>query len=170
MTDATRAIAIQEAGKLGLKSAAEVVAAAKLYNTFITAENTPSATMIATPAADPAVTKATNKPAPAKAAPAAKATPAAAKKPTPEQIAAAALAAADAEAATPETAETAETAEPEGYTEQSVKDAIGSLLDSGKRTEAIALLKKYGAASASGVKEDKREEFIAECGDIALKG
>ena len=66
------------------------------------------------------------------------------------------------EAAEPEADETAETAD------NTVANVVSRLLKAQKRDEAVALLKKFGATSVSGVKKTKEAEFIAEGLEILL--
>ena len=52
--------------------------------------------------------------------------------------------------------------------EDTVANVVSRLLKAQKRDEAVALLKKYGATSVSGVKAAKTAEFIAEGLEILL--
>jgi hypothetical protein len=122
---APRAIALQEANKLGLTDAGSVLAAANAFVDFILAGDVPATTQ-----GIPLALK-----------------PAAALKPT--------------KAAKPVAAP--KPAEPETEAEAvTVGSVVDSLLKAKKRDEAVALLKKYGATSVSGVKAAKAAEFIAE--------
>lgn len=128
---APRAIALQEANKLGLTDADSVLAAARAFVDFILAGDVPS-------------------PAPAQ--------PAAPKSAAPKPVKVAKPVAA------PEVASTGSTS---GFA--SVKSVVDGLLAAGKRDEAVALLKKFGATSVSGVKAAVAEDFIAE-GTAILNG
>ena len=133
---APRAIALQEANKLGLTDADSVLAAARAFVDFILAGDVPS------PApAQPAAPKSAA-PKPVKVA-----KPVAAPKPAPE----ADLGPANASGLA------------------TVKSVVDGLLAAGKRDEAVALLKKFGATSVSGVKAAVAEDFIAE-GTAILNG
>lgn len=158
MSDATRAVALSEAGKLGLGTYPEVLTAATAYNTFLTADSTPatSAAVTAVKAATSAKTATA-----AKAATTAKKT--AAKATNPEDAAAAegleAAAAADAEAdAEAEPVEDGEIP----LNKEGVQAIIATLLEANLRAQAIKLLKKFNAASATSVKEKDYGKFIAE--------
>ena len=65
------------------------------------------------------------------------------------------------EAAETETDETVEV-------DDTVANVVSRLLKAQKRDEAVALLKKFGATSVSGVKEAKSAAFIAEGLEILL--
>jgi hypothetical protein len=158
MSDATRAVALSEATKLGLGDAGATLQAAKAYNDFLTADSTGAEPK---PAPAPKATAATA----AKPATTAKKTAAkAAATASPEDAAAAAglEAAADADAA----ADAAElSAEDDGeipVSREGVQAVIAKMLEANVRKEAIALLKKYGAASATSVKEKDFGKFIAD--------
>ena len=58
--------------------------------------------------------------------------------------------------------EAAETEADEGDEGDTVGNVVSRLLKAQKRDEAVALLKKFGATSVSGVKKAKEAEFIAE--------
>jgi hypothetical protein len=161
MSDATRAVALTEAGKLGLGTYPEVLQAATAYNGFLTADSTPAAAATTKAAATPAKAATTAKPAtPAKAATTVK--KAVTKATNPEDAAAAegleAAAAADAEAdAEAETVDDGEIPE----SKEGVQAIIAKLLEANLRAEAIKLLKKFNAASATSVKEKDYGKFIA---------
>jgi hypothetical protein len=53
-------------------------------------------------------------------------------------------------------------------TADTVSSVIESLLKANKRHEAIGLLKKYNAKSASGVTDDDAEAFIADAQSVLL--
>ena len=132
---APRAIALQEANKLGLTDADSVLAAARAFVDFILAGDVPS-------------------PAPAQ--------PAAPKSAAPNPVKVAKPVAAPKPASTGKDAPSTS-----GFA--SVKSVVDGLLAAGKRDEAVALLKKFGATSVSGVKAAVAEDFIAE-GTAILNG
>ena len=154
---APRAIALQEANKLGLTDADSVLAAARDFVDFILAGDVPTPARLAG-----------NVPSPAPAQPAAPKSAA----PNPVKIAKPVAAQnpvkiakpADAPKPAPEVASTGSTS---GFA--SVKSVVDGLLAAGKRDEAVALLKKFGATSVSGVKAAVAEDFIAE-GTAILNG
>lgn len=135
---APRAIALQEANKLGLTDADSVLAAARAFVDFILAGDVPS-------------------PAPAQ--------PAAPKSAAPKPVKVAKPV--DAPKADPKFAPTGNAPSTSGFA--SVKSVVDGLLAAGKRDEAVALLKKFGATSVSGVKAAVAEDFIAE-GTAILNG
>ena len=145
---APRAIALQEANKLGLTDADSVLAAARAFVDFILAGDVPS-------------------PAPAQ--------PAAPKSAAPKPVKVAkpvAAPEADPKVASkgkdaPEAAPEADLGPANGA--PTVKSVVDGLLAAGKRDEAVALLKKFGATSVSGVKAAVAEDFIAE-GTAILNG
>lgn len=160
MSDATRVVALSEATKLGLGDAAATLKAAQAYNNFLTADTTPAA-------ADPATVKAAT---PAKTATSAKAaTPA--KTPAKKAVAATAedaaaaeglAAAAEAEAEADEAEEAAQADDGEiPESKEGVQAIIAKLLAANLRAEAIKLLKKFNAASATSVNEKDYAKFIA---------
>lgn len=147
---APRAIALQEAGKLGLLDPSEIVTAAEKFVAFIMAgesgQNAPPTTVQMSitgnaPGVAPQVAP--------KVAP--KADPKVASKGK------------DAPKAAPE----ADLGPANGA--HTVKSVVDGLLAAGKRDEAVALLKKFGATSVSGVKAAVAEDFIAE-GAAILNG
>jgi hypothetical protein len=127
---APRAIALQEANKLGLTDADSVLAAARAFVDFILAGDVPS-------------------PAPAQ--------PAAPKSAAPKPV----------KVAKPVAAPEADLGPANGA--PTVKSVVDGLLAAGKRDEAVALLKKFGATSVSGVKAAVADDFIAE-GTAILNG
>lgn len=164
MSQSTRVVALMEAVKLaalpgGSGVAASVVVAAERFNAFLEAD-TVAITGASKPGAEPPKPPPTPPAKPAAAKPAPK--PAAAPKPpakTEEQLAAEAMAAAEAEAAAEDAAAAAADTE---ATEEAVGEVITRMLAGGKRPQAIALLKKFGATSKSGVKIGDYAAFIAE--------
>lgn len=161
MSDATRAVALSEATKLGLGDAAATLTAAKAYNDFLTADNTPAAAA-ANPA--PKTTAAAKATTPAKAATPAKTPAKKAVAATAEDAAAAEglAAAADADAEADEAEEAAQADDGEiPETKEGVQAIIAKLLAANLRAEAIKLLKKFNAASATSVKEKDYGKFIA---------
>ena len=139
---APRAIALQEANKLGLTDADSVLAAARAFVDFILAGDVPS-------------------PAPAQ--------PAAPKSAAPNHVKVAKPVAATGVApqVAPKAAPEADLGPANGA--PTVKSVVDGLLAAGKRDEAVALLKKFGATSVSGVKAAVAEDFIAE-GTAILNG
>jgi hypothetical protein len=129
---APRAIALQEANKLGLTDAKSVLDAANAFVDFILAGDLPSPTGSTGPAPLPKGPA----PAPKAAKPAA---PKAASKPV-------------------ETEPEPET-ETDGETVGSI---IDKMLKAKKRDQAVKLLKDFGATSVSGVKAAKAADFIAQ--------
>jgi len=161
MSDATRAVAISEAIKLASfgedRSPESVLAVAKQFDDFLNAVSETTPAKVSTPGKEPA-----KKPAVA-AKPAGK--KAAAK--TEEQLAE--------EVATPdeETGDPETPAEPDvviKFDKDGVQASIAKMLEANKRKEAIALLKKFGAASAGGVKPKDFKAFITEALKIAGEG
>jgi hypothetical protein len=138
---APRAIALQEANKLGLTDADSVLAAANAFVYFILAGELPASSQGLVPPSPPTspppptVSKKAPAPAPKAAKPAA---PKAATKPVEP--------------------------EPETYseTETTVGSVVDRLLVAQKRDEAVKLLKDFGATSVSGVKAAKAADFIAQ--------
>lgn len=160
MSEATRAVALAEAGKLNLTTANEVLAAAAAYDAFLTetAEAaTPKAAVAATKAG--AATKTTKPTKPTKSE---------------EEVVKAALEAQRAEAEAAEGEEGADGGdEPTSddalpATKDGAQAAVARLLKVNKRKEAIGLLKKFGAASVSGIKPKDFGKFVAEA--VALTG
>ena len=157
---APRAIALQEAGKLGLLDPSEIVTAAEKFVAFIMAgesgQNAPPTTVqmsitgnapgVAPQVAPQVAPKVAPRVAP-QVAP--KVAPRAAPKVAP--------------VVAPKVATEADPAAP------TVKSVVDSLLAAGKRDEAVALLKKFGATSVSGVKAAVADDFIAE-GTAILNG
>lgn len=160
--EALRAVALTEAGKLGLKSTADVIVAANAYLSFLTAEPKGAAQASAPGSDAPPPAKATGT-APAKATKPAKTAAPPAKKLVPEKSeeekAAEALAKAAAEE-TPEGEPEFDWAGDDGQKE--VGKIVSALIAANKRPEAIKLLADYKAASVSGVKPDDREQFVAD--------
>lgn len=149
----TRAVALQEASKLGLGDASAVLDAAKAFDAFLNGGATQTkAAVVSAAGKEPA------KPGRKKAA-----TVAATPEPesNPEDDAAAEL------AETEEDETEGATAEAIPPTLQGAKDAVSLMLDANKRKEAIALLKKFGAASATSVKPKDYAKFIAAAIEIA---
>lgn len=95
------------------------------------------------------------------AAPAAKPTKPAKPAKTEEQLAAETLARVAATEAATEAEET-------GATKEQAGEALNELLKANKKAQAIALLKKFGAASLSGIPADKYGEFIEQANDVLL--
>lgn len=167
MSEAVRAVALAEANKLKGDGGdpAEVVKAAAIFFTFLTGTTPPVKTSSA--AGKEPDAKQEGKPS-ANTAGASKATstakPAAGKttkpvKETEEQIAAKAL-----EKANKEAAEAGETGplhtDPIEATAEGVALAVKLLLEGDKRDDAIALLKKYKAASVSSMQKKSEDEII----------
>lgn len=141
MSEATRAIALQEAVKrFGDATATEILATANLFNAFLESSDTTKAIAPATKAVAP---KAVRPAKPVK---------------TEEQLAQ--------EAAAAEAA--ADTADESAPTREAVGLAVESMLKANKRTEAVALLKKFGAASVSALPLDKYIEFLEAAEAILL--
>lgn len=144
MSQATRAIALDQAVKYGLAQKFNDVGAildvAACFDTFLdpaVADAATPATKTATPAPAETVKPATKAVTATKAANTGKKPAAAATEPEP------------------------------AFTKQQVIDAIDGLLKTGKKAETIALLKKYGAKSASSVKEEDYEAFLNGASKIA---
>jgi len=162
MSDATRAVAISEAIKLAGfgddRSVETVLATAKQFDDFLNATGETTPAKVSTPGKEPA-----KKPAVA-AKPAGKKTPAK----TEEQLAE--------EVATPDEEAEGEPetpAEPDvviKFDKDGVQASVAKMLEANKRKEAIALLKKFGAASAGGVKAKDFKAFITEALKIAGEG
>lgn len=154
MSEATRSFALQEANKREqFLSAVEVVAAAKVFDAFLAAPGN-VVTAASAAGAEPGK-KAEGKPS-ANTAGAKKLT---ANKKTEEQLAEEALAAAEAES-NQEDADEENASIPR--TKEGVEMIIAKLLKAKLRDEAITLLKKYKAASVSGVKEKDYVAFVTE--------
>lgn len=64
--------------------------------------------------------------------------------------------------------EAATEAEETGATKEQAGEALNELLKANKKAQAIALLKKFGAASLSGIPADKYGEFIEQANDVLL--
>ena len=154
MSDATRAVALTQAVHVvGSEGGNAVLDLALKFDAFLLGSDAPA--KVSVPGKEPSKPAGTSKPA------------AGGKKPakTEDDLArehAAAQAAAD-EAADAET-EGGEAGTEEEYpaTKEGVQAVIAKLLQANKRKEAIALLKKFGAASATGVKTKDAAKFIAE--------
>lgn len=145
----TRAVALQEASKLGLGDAIAVLDAAKAFDAFLNGGATQTkAAVVSAAGKEPA------KPGRKKAA-----TVAATPEPesNPEDDAAAELAETEEDEATDEIPPTL----------QGAKDAVSLMLAANKRKEAVALLKKFSAASATSVKPKDYAKFIAAAIEIA---
>lgn len=156
MSDATRAFALTEASKLNLPTYEEVLVAAAAYDAFMNASDD------IVPAGTKPVAKAVAaKPAAAAAKPVGKK---AGK--SEEEVVKAALEAqrAEAEAADGEGGEEGadEPSDELPASKDGCQAAIARLLKANKRKEAISLLKKYGAASVSGIKSKDFAKFVAE--------
>lgn len=81
---------------------------------------------------------------------------------TEEEVANQAIAdAADAAEAEAGEEQQSEDDEPAPDPKKAVQDSIATLLSKNKRKEAVALLKKFGAASATGVKPKDTAKFLA---------
>jgi outer membrane biosynthesis protein TonB len=168
MSEAVRAVALAEANKLigGTSDANAVVGAATIFLAFMQGgAGAPPKTFSAgtEPApvkeSKPSATTATGKPAATTAVKPAKATKP--PKKTEEELAAEALKKANEEA---EAEEEAEEESPQGPFEpeaESVGKVVSGLIKAGKRQDAINLLKKYKAASTSGLIE-KGDATIAK--------
>lgn len=152
MTDVgTRAVALQEAGKLGLKDAISVLQAALAYDNFLNSvQKTPPPTTSAAGAEPAKVTRQPKAAKPAKVE----------VESNPEDEAAAELTDEDENDDAP-----AGVAIP--VTLDGVKEAVALMLSSNKRKEAVTLLKKFKAASATSVKPKDFAAFIAEAQTIA---
>jgi hypothetical protein len=168
MSEAVRAVALAEANKLkgDTGDAAEVVKAANVFLTFLSGgAGAPAKTSAA--GAEPAP-KAEAKP----TANTAGAKPAKAAKPakkTEEQLAAEALEKANAEAAAEGEDEPSGPTEAIPATKEGVSLAVKTLIEGGKRDDAIALLKKYKAASVSAMQakdEATIGKFIADVNGV----
>lgn len=175
MSDATRAISLQEAVK-AVGSAGDykiVLEAAKAFNTFMTTADAVGA-KVSVPGAEPAAPAARVPPKPVAAKPVAAKSPVKpvkAAKPvkTEEELAAELIAEAEAEqAAETEAEQAADEAEGggEGATQDDVGQVISDLLAAKKRNEVISLLKKFKATSKSGVKPEDYDEFVAEGNEL----
>lgn len=150
MSDATRAVALTQAVHVvGAEGVKAVLDAAKTFDDFLLGSDAPA--KVSTPGKEPAKAATSAKPA------------AGGKKPAKTEDDLAREAAAK-EAAADAAEEGGEVAESEEYpaTSEGVQAVIAKLLQANKRKEAIALLKKFGAASATGVKTKDRAKFIAE--------
>lgn len=147
----TRAVALQEASKLGLGDAELTLKAAKAFDAFL------NGGAQVTPAVVSAAGKEPAKPGRKKAA-----TVAATPEPesNPEDDAAAELAETEEDEAEVATDEIPPTL-------QGAKDAVSLMLAANKRKEAVALLKKFSAASATSVKPKDYAKFIAAAIEIA---
>lgn len=150
MSDATRAVALTQAVHVvGSEGGAAVLALAKSFDDFLLGDDKPA--KVSTPGKEPGKPATSAKPA------------AGGKKPvkTEDDLAReAATTATSEEEGEPET----EAAAGDEYpaTKEGVQAVIAKLLQANKRKEAIALLKKFGAASATGVKTKDAAKFIAE--------
>lgn len=148
MSNETREKALAAASSVfyGTGQGAEAVAAAEAFLTFLSGPQ---------PAPSSAATSSLKKPGrPRK---------------TEEEVANAAIA--DAAGSAEEAADAVDAAEDDEPVDpkKAVQDAIASALAKNKRKEVIALLKKFGAASATGVKAKDAQKFIAEVAKIIGK-
>lgn len=160
MSDATRAVALAEATKLaihfeqGIKS--EILDIAKAFDDFLNSvgETTPART--STPGKEPSK-QSTARKAPAKSE---------------DEVVKAALEAQRQEAAAADAAADAELSEQTEFppNKEGVQAVIAKMLQANKRKEAIALLKKFKAASATGVKPEQAADFIKEALEIVGGG
>jgi hypothetical protein len=152
MSESTRSIALHCAIQLvgPAKAPTTVVEAAEAFNTFLTADAANQAGLGAVGASAP-------KPAAAKPAVAAKPKPAA----TP-------AAPAQSEEEIVEAAVTKAQAVAEGPTREEVGAIVTSLLQAGKRDDAVALLGEFKAKSVSGVKETDFAAFVAKGQNLLL--
>lgn len=176
MSEATRAIALQEAVKVkgDSKSYADVLTAAKAFHEFMTADSKPAQSM-STPGKEPAApppTKSAAKPAakPATVKPTVK--PPLKPVKSEEEAAAELQADADAEVAAETAAEEAaigDEADPQAATIDDIGQVISDLLAGKKRNECVALLKKFGATSKSGVKPEDYGAFVQEGNAILVQ-
>lgn len=174
MSEAVRAVALSEAIKFNAGNSTDpgaVVKTAGVFLTFLSGTAAPAKTSTAAGAEPGAVKEgkpsantagAATKPAATKPA----ATKAATKPPkkTEEQLAAEALEKANAEAAEEGEADVGQT-EPLEATKEGVALAVKLLIEGDKRDDAIALLKKYKAASVTSMQakdEATIEKFIGE--------
>lgn len=174
MSDATRAIALQEAVKVsgGKGDPAAVIAAAEKFNTFMTADSKPAT--VSVPGAEPAAPAPRVPPKPVKPPtqlpprkPPVKPVKAAKPVKTEDELVAEAIAEADAEQeAADAAAAEAEGEQAEGATLDDVGQVISDLLAAKKRNEVIALLKEYGATSKSGVPAESYDEFVAKGNEL----
>lgn len=168
MSQALRAVALSEAVKtLGSQATqSEVIAVANLYLAFLSADEQQPAPPAPAPApTPPAPTPKAPAPKPAPKAPAPKKAPAK----TEEQLAAEALEKANAEAAEAEAAEADEAdgeSKPKALTKDDIAECVDKMLKAGKRPEAVALLKKFGATTVSGVKAADYTKFVAEANKL----
>jgi hypothetical protein len=175
---AVRAVALSEAVKVVHEQGPEaVLKTAKTFLDFLVGPVVAPKT--STAGADPAPVKegkpsantagATKSAATSTAKPAAgKAAAAKPKKPTEEELAAAALEKANAEAAAEGEGEEPNT-DPIEATAEGVAKAVKLLIEGDKRDDAIALLKKYKAASVSSMQkksEDEIIEFVASANEL----
>lgn len=146
MSESTRAIALHSAIQLvgPGKAPTTVVDAAEAFNTFLNAD----AAGQVSPAQKPAAAK-----------------PAAAAKPKP---AATPAAPAQSEEEIVEAAVTKAQAVAEGPTREEVGAIVTSLLQAGKRDDAVALLGEFKAKSVSGVKEADFAAFVAKGQNLLL--
>mgnify|MGYP005814760853 CR=1 FL=1 len=144
MSDATRAVALTQAVHVvGADGGQAVLDLAAKFDAFLLGSDAPA--KVSTPAKEPA------KPA---ARTAAKKTSAK----TEDDLARDAAS----EASTDESEPEAPAEQPYPPTSEGVQAVIAKMLQANKRKEAINLLKKFGAASATGVKAKDAAKFIAE--------
>ncbi len=154
MSDATRAVALTQAVHVvGSEGGQAVLDLAAKFDAFLLGSDAPA--KVSTPGKEPGKPAGTSKPA------------AGGKKPTKTEDDLAREAAAttkDEEAEGTEGGEGGEAEAGEQYpaTKEGVQAVIAKLLQANKRKEAIALLKKFNAASATGVKTKDAAKFIAE--------
>lgn len=148
MSEATRAVALAEASKLNLITAEEVLAVAAKYDAFLSDEEV----------AKPAKPSTGGKPATG------------GKKPgkSEDEVVKEALEAQRAEADAADEAEEGTGGLP--ATEKGVQAGVAKLLKANKRKEAIALLKSFGASSASGVKAKDYAKFVAKVTELLSDG
>lgn len=162
MSEAVRAVALAEANKThqGGGDAAAVVKSAETYLKFLSGGTGTPATRTAA-GAEPPATPASNKPAATKPAADPKKAAATAKKAAAEAAAAkAALDKANAESEAEGDDEPQTPTDPFPAEAESVGKVVAALIAADKRQDAINLLKKYKAASVSGL-IDKGDDTVA---------
>jgi len=151
-------------------TAEAVISAAEKFHKFVTADSVPQVAIVkpavhSAPQAAPKQTEIIGKPATApKPAAAAKPAKPAAPAKTEEQL----VAEFAAEEAAKQAAADAAEATTAAVTVEVVGDAIQAMLSANKRKEAINLLAKFGAKSASSVAEEDRAAFVTEAEAILL--
>jgi hypothetical protein len=157
MSDATRAVALSEAIKLAIAfeqgAKSEILDIARSFDDFLNDAATPATKTSSAAGKEPAkptATKPPSKPATGGKKPAV----------SEDETIRKALEAQRAEQAAADAA--ADENEATAPTTDDVQAVIAKLLAAGLRNDAVKLLKKYGAASATGVKGANIPKFVAE--------